>query len=321
MEHKIFVSYRRADSKAVAFLLAAELSRRFGKSSVFIDASRIAPGEVWPDRLSDAIATSDVVLVIIEESFASLPGRDLATPKIFEESDWLRREVREAIIQGKLLIPVLVNEAQLPSKRQLPADIQPLLERQAFRFHVGDSQDVEALGDFLAHEVTLSWEQFNAAIVKLAPDLVYRTDIIVGVGVGGAIVGATLAGNLNKPFLCLDREVSYDASRLRTTSLIGAEWSQAKRDLIRSKRVVVVSAEIVSGATTNLAMDLMRRFGAASVSTCCIYAYEERTVQADYFYRERRAGGVVQMPWRILPSYSNPDDVIRPAAVERESDE
>ena len=321
MSNRVFVSYRRRDSVAEAYLLTVLLRSRFGRNRIFLDTTGIEPGERWPDRLLEAIEASDVVLAIIGASYASVTREGAQVPCIFEEGDWVRLELAQAIRFRKRIVPVLINNARLPSRTEIPEDLHPMLDYQAFRLRIENAEsDADALGDFFAPTVKLSWDRFELAIRNLAYRLSLDVDVLVGVGVGGTIVAATLAGNLNKPFLSLDREVLYDDRNRRTSALVDADVTRARRRLVEGKRVVVVSAEIVSGATTQLACRLMEGLGAASVSTCCIYAYEGRTIGADYFYRERRGDGVVQMPWRILGSYTNPDDSVRPAAVERHDD-
>ncbi|HEV2781346.1 MAG TPA: TIR domain-containing protein [Actinophytocola sp.] len=315
------MSYRRRDSLPETHLLATLLRQRFGRRSVFLDTANIEPGEVWPDRLLGAVRNSDVVLAVIGASYVSATREGSQVPDLFDEMDWVRLELTEAIRSRKRIVPVLVNDARLPTRSEVPEVLHPLLDCQAFRFRVDNAEtDADALGDFFAPTVKLSWEKFDHAISNLAHKLGPGSALFVGVGVGGTIVAATLAGNLSKSFLCFDREVVYDHENRRITSLLDSGVTRARRELVRGKRIVVVSAEIVSGATTELAIRLMEDLGAATISTCCIYAYEGRTVNVDYFYRERRSGGIVQMPWRILSSYVNPDDVARPAAVEREDD-
>ena len=320
-ENKVFVSYRRRDSAAEASLLTALLRQRFGRGRIFLDTAAIEPGEIWPERLLEAVRSSDVVLAVMGASYASVTREGSQVPSIFEHRDWVRLELTEAIRSRKRIVPVLVNDARLPDPSEVPEDLHPVLDCQAFRFRVENAEsDADTLGDFVAPTVKLSWEKFDHAIANLAHKLSLDVDVFVGVGVGGTIVAATLAGNLSKSFLCVDRDVKYDDQKRRVPSLLDSGVTSARRELVKGKRVVVVSAEIVSGATTELATELMEQLDAASIATCCIYAYEGRTIRADYFYRERRSDGIVQMPWRILRSYTNPDDLVRPAAVENNDD-
>jgi hypoxanthine phosphoribosyltransferase len=321
MTSRVFVSYRRQDAAAEASLLAVLLRQRFGRRTVFLDTSTIAAGDRWPGRLLDALADSDVVLAVIGQSYLTTGKAGYGLPRIFGPDDWVRLELAEAIRLRKRIIPVLVNRATMPFREQLPDELHPLLEFQAFEFRTGNAEaDAETLGDFFAPTIKLTWEKFDHAIAHLGRQMSAYADLLVGVGVGGTIVASTLAGNLNRNFLCFDREVVYDAENHRISKLLDDSVTEGRRELVAGRRVVVVSAEIVSGATTDLATKLMQRLGAASVAICCVYAYEGRTIDVDYFFRERRRDGIAQMPWRILDSYVNPDDLARPAATESDDE-
>jgi len=317
MTSRVFVSYRRQDSSAEASLLTFLLRQRFGRKSIFLDTATIEAGDRWSRRLLEGVQGSDVVLAVMGLSYSTATKADSHVPRIFEHDDWVRLELVEAIRLHKRIIPVLVKHASLPSATEFPAELHPVLECQAFEFRTDNAEaDAEALGDFFAPTVQLTWEKFDQAIAHLSHRMSPDADLLVGVGVGGTIVACTLAGNLNLNFLCFDREVVYDSDNRRISSLLDDSITETRRTLVAGKRVVVASAEIVSGATTDVATNLMRRLGAASIAICCVYAYEGRTIDVDYFFRERRRGGIVQMPWRILSSYTNPDDLVRPAATE-----
>src|SRR5688572_15751877 len=52
---KIFVSYRRADTQAMADLLYARLATQFGASNVFMDRADIEHGQRWRDEVTRQI--------------------------------------------------------------------------------------------------------------------------------------------------------------------------------------------------------------------------------------------------------------------------
>jgi hypoxanthine phosphoribosyltransferase len=313
-----FISYRRVDTAAAAQLLATLLRYRFGDQHIFLDSQAIIAGEAWPQRLQEAVRACDIFLAVIGPDYVSMKRSGADVCRIFERDDWVRRELETAIHYRKVIIPVLVDGAHMPNRMELPSELYPLLDRQAFSFRVDHARnDADRLADFFAPEVELTWEKFEHAIVTLAYKIGPTVDVFVGVGVGGAILGSTLAGNMNKTFLASDRTVRYVGARKRIVSLVDHGSTIHRVSLVEGKRVMVASAEIVSGGTTAMACRWMEQLGALSIATCCIYAYEGRTYRADHFYRERRTGGIVQMPWRILQSYTNPDDLVRPPATER----
>lgn len=64
----------------------------------------------------------------------------------------MRIEIETALRRGMRVIPVLVGGGQMPSRRQLPREIQALADRQAFelrdaRWHADVGDLLEALAD------------------------------------------------------------------------------------------------------------------------------------------------------------------------------
>ncbi|SPL92528.1 PASTA [[Actinomadura] parvosata subsp. kistnae] len=95
---EIFISYRRADSGAVAGRLYADLQHAYGEAAVFMDTSSIAPGAVWPKRLEEALAQAKVVLVVMGPQWIRA-ANEWGERLIDQENDWVRREVESALPQ------------------------------------------------------------------------------------------------------------------------------------------------------------------------------------------------------------------------------
>jgi len=117
----IFVSYRREDA-AVTRRLSRWLQEHFGASRVFLDTSGIRGGERFPDVILDAIRDSKVVIAVIGPHWSD--GLD-------DDADWVRRELREALVAGRPIVPVLVDDTPPPERADLPADLFDLADRQA----------------------------------------------------------------------------------------------------------------------------------------------------------------------------------------------
>ncbi len=142
---KIFISYRRDDTAGRAGRLFDVLVTRFGPRNVFQDVAAIAPGADFPQRVEDAIAQSDAVLVVIGSEWLTMRGPD-GSPRLDEADDYVRREVGAALAADVRVVPVLVDGAELPSARDLPADLGPLAHRQAVALRdVTWHQDVDGL--------------------------------------------------------------------------------------------------------------------------------------------------------------------------------
>ena len=119
--------------------------------SVFLDVESIAAGEDFPGRLRSALTESDICLVLIGNAWlGQSETKDIA--RIQTDGDFVRMEVTEALRLGKRVIPVLLNDAAMPRRDQIPDDLHPLLERNAlFLRHMSFNQDIEILTDAILH--------------------------------------------------------------------------------------------------------------------------------------------------------------------------
>lgn len=133
----IFISYRRADSSGWVVNLAERLRREFDGRAVFLDLTGIEAGEEFPDAIDEAIDKSAAMLVVIGPRW--LENRpDGAQPRLFEPTDYVRGEIRNALTSGIRVVPVLVGGAALPTREQIPEDLSDLLNRNAFE--ISDSR-------------------------------------------------------------------------------------------------------------------------------------------------------------------------------------
>lgn len=118
---RIFISYRRDDSKSVASRLYDRLAEIFGKHNIFKDVNVIPPGVDFRQFIQDEIAKTDVVLVIIGTRWQRILSERAQDPR-----DFVRLEIESAFQQHKLVIPVLVEGANPPREDDLPESIRKL---------------------------------------------------------------------------------------------------------------------------------------------------------------------------------------------------
>lgn len=118
--NKIFLSYRRTDSADLAQRLHAQLAATFGADQVFMDLHSIRPGDEFPAALRAALDETGVVLALIGSGWAAGPvGRS----RIDDERDYVRIEVATALDKPVHVIPVRIENADLPSPSSLPLDV------------------------------------------------------------------------------------------------------------------------------------------------------------------------------------------------------
>jgi hypothetical protein len=139
---KIVISYRRADSLAIAGRIFDRLCLRFDKQSVFMDIDNIPAGADFRKNIDDALRAGDVMLVIIGRKWLD-PLMDGHTT-ISDDRDWVRIEVETALAKGLAIIPVLVDGANMPGAEQLPPSLQDFAYRNAAVVDVGRDFDAHA---------------------------------------------------------------------------------------------------------------------------------------------------------------------------------
>jgi hypothetical protein len=145
----IFISYRRADSKLSTRQLHDALAGSFGAGLVFLDVEDIPAGAVFAAHLDEAIARAAAVIAVIGPGWSSASndgGRRLDDP-----NDHVRRELERALELDKLVVPVLVDGAQMPSAAELPGGLTGLAGRQAVELNSEEPREglarlVRALG-------------------------------------------------------------------------------------------------------------------------------------------------------------------------------
>lgn len=123
-KNNIFISYRRADAAAQAGRLFDWLSRQFGVEHIFIDTDKIQAGAQFPQLIADNLDKCDVLLAVIGPQWLNVAddkGRRLDDPH-----DFVRREIETALANGKRVIPLLVQGAQMPEAEALPAELKQL---------------------------------------------------------------------------------------------------------------------------------------------------------------------------------------------------
>ena len=126
----IFIGYRRDDSAGHARALFDRLRAHFGADLVFMDVTDIEPGMDFTEVLDKAIGSCDVLLAVIGREW--LTATDIAgSRRLDDQHDFVRLEMTTALRRKIRVIPVLVQNAVLPSASVLPPEIAALATRQS----------------------------------------------------------------------------------------------------------------------------------------------------------------------------------------------
>lgn len=126
MGHRIFISYRRSSDSHFAGRLFDALASRFGDNSIFMDVDSIDIGFDFIAAMRDAVVSCDAVLVVIGKGWARVKDGSKQY-RLHDPDDPVAFEVSTAIRLGKTIIPILVEQASMPTAISLPEPLRPLL--------------------------------------------------------------------------------------------------------------------------------------------------------------------------------------------------
>lgn len=121
---RIFISYRRGETKGYAGWLGDCLEAEFGRPNVFRDVEKIGAGD-WHKAIEKSIRVNDFVLCLMGDQWLSVVDERLRN----ESEDILRWEVALALklkAAKQRVIPILLDGASMPDRQALPPDLQSL---------------------------------------------------------------------------------------------------------------------------------------------------------------------------------------------------
>ena len=168
----MFISYRREDVPGHAGRLYDRLEEHFGTSRVFIDVDSIALGVDFVEALERALRTCEVLLVLIGPRWLEARTGE-GRRRLHSPDDYVRLEVQTALERGLRVVPILAEDATLPSTAELPEPLHPLARRQAMELHDATFRSdvrsmIERLDAELSKEFT-SAERRNVDASATAP--------------------------------------------------------------------------------------------------------------------------------------------------------
>jgi hypothetical protein len=196
---RIFINYRRDDSRADSGRLYDRLSARF-PGKIFRDVASLEPGVEWHDAIARVIGQSDACIVVIGRDWLNITnangGRRLNDPR-----DTVRQEILAALERKMRIFPVLVGGAKMPTEEQLPPDLHSLCRRNALEITEQDwDEDLRKL--ISAMETALGTAQQRPEVANQAkPTSSIGRWVFVGLGGLAAllVVGLLLSVGMRKP--------------------------------------------------------------------------------------------------------------------------
>ncbi len=143
VSHKtIFLSYRREDSRAITGRIYDRLSAHFGEPAVFRDVDSIPVGTDFRSQINKTIDRADVFIAIIGPRWLDIRNAQ-GERRLDLVEDYVRVEIETAMAKDIPVIPLLVDNAQMPRADELPDSLAQLVFRNALPiphepyFHAG----------------------------------------------------------------------------------------------------------------------------------------------------------------------------------------
>ncbi len=142
---RIFVSYRRDDSKADAGRICDHLVDRFGKNQVFFDIDTIPPGEDFNQYLQAKVSECDILVAVIGKQWLAATD-ERGARRLDNPNDFVRLEIARALQRNIPVFPILVDGASVPRAQDLPDELAALSRQQAIELrHLGFRQQLQLL--------------------------------------------------------------------------------------------------------------------------------------------------------------------------------
>jgi Domain of unknown function (DUF4268)/TIR domain len=137
---RIFLSYRREDTRHVVGRIGDRLTDHFGDERVFVDVDTIEPGQDFAEAIQSAVGSCQVLLALIGDQWLDSTDRK-GRRKLDDANDLVRLEIQAALDRNVRVIPVLVDGVAMPTAEELPPSLAGLARRQAFELSYSRFRD------------------------------------------------------------------------------------------------------------------------------------------------------------------------------------
>ena len=137
---RIFLSYRREDTRHLVGRVGDRLMDHFGDERVFVDVDTIEPGQDFAEAIAAAVGSCRVLLALIGDRWLDSTDRK-GRRKLDDANDLVRLEIQAALDRNIRVIPVLVDGVAMPTADELPPSMAGLARRHAFELSYSRFRD------------------------------------------------------------------------------------------------------------------------------------------------------------------------------------
>jgi len=150
----------------------------------------------------------------------------------------------------------------------------------------------------------LSWRSTQKAALKITSEMVrdgFLPTLIVGIGRGGAIMGAMISGSLgHRPLVVIDRKYDWVEGRRNDDLLLRLQFPP---ELL--EKVLLVAGETHTGNTMRLYYNYFREIGAKEIRRATFYLQKGCTEPIEYVGLKHSKDFL--MPWMFSKQYIRED--------------
>ena len=124
----VLICYRREDAPDAAGRLHDHLNYQYGAQRVLIDLDDVPLGVNFVDHVAEHVQGCSAVVVIIGRHWLTATGKR-GNRRLEDDFDYVRLVVAAALRLNVPILPVFVQDAEMPAADELPEDIRPLARR------------------------------------------------------------------------------------------------------------------------------------------------------------------------------------------------
>ncbi len=147
---EIFISYRRDDASGQALMLRKDLAARFGPDHVFMDVTDLRAGVNFVKVIRDHVSRCGILIALIGRQWLATLDDRTKSSALDHTEDYVRLELETALQRNSRIwvLPVVLDDAVMPSSERLPRPLKRLSELSAATLrHTRWDDDVLALID------------------------------------------------------------------------------------------------------------------------------------------------------------------------------
>ncbi len=124
---KIFISYRREDSRYETGAIQARLRSLLPRDEIYFDVDSIPLGRSFRKHLEGAVGECNYVIAIVGRSWENACDEN-GRRRLDNPNDWVRIEIETALARDIPVIPVLLDKVAMPDPAMLPDGLKEFSE-------------------------------------------------------------------------------------------------------------------------------------------------------------------------------------------------